>query len=153
MESSHSRRQPASAGLLLPHTHPLTWEGVPTPSSHTLTSLTWERVWHSHRTPAGVVKEAGTAQREETFSYSCLAQLCPHFKPGPHLCLIHGSVTLRSTLLTHPSSQGGVPLAGSHSPHPQQASSPDSRQSRDAGGSGRACGYRKGPRGAQMDEG
>lgn len=63
---------------------------------------------------------------------------------GPHPCPTHGSVTLKSTRLTHLNSQGEVPLVGSHSTHPRQASSPSS-------GQGRACEHRKDPRGTQMD--
>lgn len=50
--------------------------------------------------------------------------------------------SLRSTLLTHLHSRGGVPLAGSHGARLLLSGS---RQGREAGGSGRACEYGKHP--------
>lgn len=128
--SSHSCSQSAGSGLVLP-------TGAHTPGLGII---------RPPCTQARKGKAAGSLGKEERLSYSCRAELCPHFKPGLHPCPSHGSETLRSVLLAHLHSPGGVPRAGSHSARPFL---PGSRQGGETRGLGGAWEYEKDPRGAQ----
>lgn len=100
---------------------------------------------------AGVARLPSAAQKAELFSCSRLAQLCFHFKPGPHPGPIHGSATLKSILLTHLNSRGGVQLGGSHSPHPLEASSAQQQAREGSSRVGEGLATQRGPRRTSED--